>query len=335
MNKILAKLKIYYYFFQVLNEEQLMKIFFKHYFYFAVIAVTGVFLLGSCTKDENDFAVKLIDSSLKEIIINSGFSDEIIPIHSDDWSISYVKDTKSGELFKNSQGESLKLEDQGTVLLEGGWLTMAKTEDDELRITLLENFSDIARDFKIGILSGENREEIHFVQSRGDEYEIVGKVIEEIDGSRNIYRSDEGCTTIRLVNHSAQPMNMDVTEIYKGVQYMSDFSSDDYEAFGWVNNANSLVYMDDLKLDDHYFMLPPFEYKNGPSYVSFLDVNHSKEAFLIAPHTTKTVSGMIEYLERTCRYALTIRNKSSGNQFEITGLLKQKIPIGTITALID
>src|SRR5690606_2354125 len=137
--------------------------------------------------------IELINSDYKNIRLNTGFTDNGIPINAENWSVEYVKDAATGESLKDEDGKSIALHGVGAVELDAGWLKLEKKNGDNLlSISLKENFSNDPRKFTIGILADGKRDELSFVQMRGEGYAILKKEIIEVPGSRREYTSNEG-----------------------------------------------------------------------------------------------------------------------------------------------
>jgi len=296
--------------------------------------VCVLLLLNSCTKENNEQAeIDLIDPQLKKLVVKTGFSDTVT-IKSKTWSIAYVKDGMSGEPLKDANGIPIQLDDIGTVQLAEKWLELEKTNNNKLNITLLENFTDEPRNFVIGIQSeNDERQEMRFVQSRGEGYELIEKEIVEIEGSRKIYTSSEGCSTVTLVNNSDLEKKMETSVVFKGVKYSSEFSSDDYGAFDWIGKEDSLIFMDELMRDGYIVWADQVPYQKGIAFEDFMKPNGSKEELTLRPNSVVVVSGEMEYLERSAEFTFTIKNKTSGNRFKIKGIWSQKVPLTSHTLL--
>ena len=291
-----------------------------------------LYLFVSCSKDEIVSREELIPQNLKNINLNTGFTDNVVAIKSDNWTVSYVKDALTGEALKDSNGDELKLESVGSVKLKEEWLTLEKTTGNELKLTLLENFSDRVRNFVIGIQSGDRRDEMHFIQSRGDEYELIKKEIEEIKGSRRVYVSSEGCSSMIIRNDSDQEKNVETSEIFKDVRSRSEFLSNSYGAFDWINKKDSNIFMDEILIDGTSHWQGKVAYIKGETFENYLKPGNSLKILLRA-HSSTAVRGEFTYLDRTCNYIFTIKNKNSGNQFLVKGTWKQKVPLESHTIL--
>ena len=298
------------------------------------ILVAALFLLNSCSKEDNDRdEIHLIDPQLKELVLKTGLSENIT-INSAAWSIGYVKDGMTGEMLKDADGIPMQLNDVGTVSLKDKWLELEKTTDNKLNMILLENFSDTPRNFIIGIQSENNEsQEMRFVQSTAEGYELIEKEIVEIQGSRKIYTSSEGCSTITLVNNSDQEKKMETSVVFEGVKYSSEFSSEDYGAFDWIDKEDPLIFMDELMRDGDIVWSKTVPYQKGIAYENFIKPNESKEELTLRPNSTVVVSGEMEYLERSAEFIFTIKNKASGNRFKIKGIWSQKVPLVSHTLL--
>lgn len=235
-----------------------------------------------------------------------------------------MKDGVSGELLKDIDGDPVRIEDARTLQIEDGWLELEKTVDHNLRITLAENFSNNPREFLIGLESEGQNEEIHFVQTRGERYEIIETEVSEIEGSRKVYLSDEDCKTILFENNSHEEKKLDLSDIFKDVKYTSELLSDDYGTFDWIADPGSLVFLDDIQLDGVILWSHGVPFKEGVSTTSYVN-RHSTN---LAPFSSLLVKGEMKYIERASEFALTIKNVASGNQFKVNGVWKQKVPIG-------
>jgi hypothetical protein len=55
----------------------------------------------------------------------------------------------------------------------------------------------------------------------------------------------------------------------------------------------------------------------------------TKIEMLVKASTSVRARGKITYLSRESHYNFTIKNLSSGNTFEVSGIWKQKVPIST------
>jgi len=290
--------------------------------------------MTSCDKDDLGDKTELIGSDYKNMELKSGFSDNGIAIHAKQWSVIYVKDAATGELLKDTTGKQIMLDAVGRVEVLGSWLKLEKKEDDNLlTISLKENLNTNSRRLLIGILADGNQDEISFVQSRGDGYEIVKKEIIEIPGSRREYTSDEGCYPITLSNNSGVAKYMETSAIYKDINYVSEFTSSDLDAFKWVNSADSLIFMGEILKEGMVYWSKQVPYKQGLSLEPYIKLS-DKAQLLVQPHSNVQLRGEVEYLERECHYTFTIKNQSSGHQFDISGTWKQKVPLSTITHML-
>lgn len=299
----------------------------------AIFAAFLLISLSACNKNDATPRTELFDADLKNLELNTGFTDNGIPIKAETWSVQYVKDAASGELLEDKDGKPMILDAFGSVELLNGWLTLEKKQEDNLlNITLRENLTTTPRKFLIGILADGKQDELSFTQTRGEGYAIVEKTITEIPGSRKEYISDEGCYATTLTNHSALAENMETTEIFKDVNYMSEFSSEDVNAFGWINAQDSLIFMDEVLKDGAVWWANEVPYTNGQSFEPYIKAGN-KNRLLVQPHASVDVRGEIVYLERECLYTFTIKNLSSGHTFDISGTWKQKIPLSANTIL--
>ena len=302
----------------------------------AVFIAFLVVSMSSCNKDYLQPKNELFNSDFRDIQLNGGFINNSIPIKADDWSVEYVKDAVSGEMLQDEAGEPMVLNSLGSVELLSGWLKLEKTEEkDLLTISLKENFSANPRKFLIGILADGRRDELSFTQKRGEGYAIVKKEITEIPGSRKEYTTDEGIHSITLSNNSSIAKNMETTVIFKDVNYMSEFSSEDYGAFDWVNSKDTLIFMDEVLREDAAYWAGKVPYKEGQSLEPYVKEGGSKEELLVQPYTNIKIRGEMLYLERECLYTFTVKNLSSGSTFEVSGTWKQKIPLMPTTYIYE
>lgn len=287
--------------------------------------------ISSCSKDDLQTKIQLFNPEYKNLHLNSGFTDNGIPIDADVWSVEYVKDVVSGEMLLDQAGEPLTLKAFGSIEIQDGWLELEKQDGDNLlTISLKENFDANPRKFSIGILADGKRDEISFTQTRGEAYAIVKKQIAEVPGSRKEYTSDEGIPSITLSNNTPTPINMETSVIFKDVYYESEFISDDYGAFDWLNSQDTLIFMDEVIREGAAYWAERVPYKKGRTFVPFVE-SPSKEELLVHPLTNINVRGEVLYLERESIYTFTIKNLSSGNTFDISGTWKQKLPISHTT----
>lgn len=279
----------------------------------------------SCQKQGLRQKPALFDSNLKDLQLIGGMANTV-SIHAKVWSVEYVKDRRSGSRLKDKNGAFMSLTDAGTIQLQAGWLTLEKQKgSDQLTISLKENFKAAPRKFSIGIRAGEKREEMSFTQSKGEAYTIVKKEMAEIPGSRREYTSDRDCSQLVLSNNSSVGKYMETGSIFKDVRYVSEFSSADENAFGWIGGPDTLISMDKIEKEGAIVWASPVRYKNGVSRAPFARGGSLE----VPPFTTLKVRGTVHYLERKCRYTFTIKNKSSGYRFTVTGLWQQTVPLST------
>lgn len=300
-----------------------------------VYTVLFVVSMTSCNKDDLQPKIELIDSDYKNLQLNTGFVDNGIAIEAEDWSVEYVKDAVTGDALLDKDGKPLVLSSLGSIEVESGWLKLKKKKEDNLlSISLQENFSANPRKFVIGILADDKRDEISFTQRRGEGYAIVKKEIVEVPGSRREYTSDEGITSIILSNNTSTAKNMETSGIFKDVNYLSEFKSEDFGAFDWVNAQDTSIFMDEVLRDGAIYWSEKVSYKEGLSEEPYLKAGN-KAQLLVQPHSNIQVRGEMLYLERESLYTFTIKNLSSGHTFDISGTWKQKIPLVPTTHLFD
>src|SRR5690606_26568922 len=299
----------------------------------AVFSAAIIAAMNSCSKDSIQPKTELFDADFKNIELNTGVTDNGIPIKANTWSIQYVKDGISGEILESKEGTPVVLDGFGSVELPSGWLKLEKKKEDNLlTINLKENLTANPRSFLIGILADGKQDEMSFTQTRGEGYEIVKKEITEVAGSRAEYTSDEGCYAITLSNNSSAAKNMETTDIFKDVKYMSEFSSEDVNAFDWVNPQDTLIFMDEIMKDGAIWWSGQDYYKKGKTFEPDIKADKKGE-LLVQPHSSINVHGKMVYLERECIYTFTIKNLSSGHTCDVSGTWKQKTPISSITEI--
>jgi len=287
--------------------------------------------MSSCNKDDSKPKTALVNPDYKNLQLNSGFINNGFSINAENWSVEYVKDAASGEILLDTAGKPVVLNAWGSVELQTGWLKLEKKQvDDLLTISLKENFSANPRKFLIGIIADGRRDDLSFTQTRGEGYAIVKKEIIEVPGSRKEYTSSEGIHEVTLSNSSSTAKNMETSVVFEDVHYVSEFSSEDYGAFDWVNSQDSLISMDEIVREGATYWAAKVPYKKGQSLEPYFKPG-SKEELLVRPYTNVRVGGEMLYLERECLYIFTVKNLSSGNTFEISGKWKQKIPLSHTT----
>jgi hypothetical protein len=301
----------------------------------AIFIASLIVSISSCKKDDSQAKTELIESGYKDLQLSGGFVDNGIPIKASVWSVEYVKDAVSGAMLQDKAGKPMALNAWGSVELSTGWLKLEKKQaEDVLSISLKENFSASPRKFLIGILADGKRDELSFTQIRGEAYEIVKKEIKEIPGSRKEYTTDEGLHAITLTNNSSTAKNMETSVIFKDVHYMSEFISEDYGAFDWMNSQDSLIFMDKVLKEGTIYWAGRVLYKKGQSLEPYIKKG-DRDELLVQPYTNIKVRGEMLYLERECLYTFTVKNLSSGSTFDISGTWKQKIPLSPHTYLYD
>lgn len=288
-------------------------------------------LMSSCKKNDSLHQTELFSSDYKHLQLNSGFINNGIAINAQDWSVEYVKDAISGKILYDKAGKPMTLKGLGSVELQTGWLKLEKKQvDNLLTVSLEENFSADPRKFLIGIVADGKRDELSFTQTRGEGYEIVKKEILEVPGTRKEYVSAEGTTAITLSNSSSTARHMETSAIFKDVHHTSTFSSENYGAFDWINPQDPFIAMDEIVKGGATYWAAKVPYKSGQSLAPYFKMG-SKEELLVRPYANVSVSGEVLYLERECLYTFTIKNLSSGNTFQISGIWKQKIPLSHST----
>ncbi|NJI72825.1 hypothetical protein HCX49_06380 [Sphingobacterium kitahiroshimense] len=297
------------------------------------LAAVLIFSMSACDKEDMGQKTALFSPDYKSIQVNTGFVDNGIEINAKEWSVAYVKDALSGEILQDVNDNPVVLNAAGTVEVAGGWLKLEKIASSNLlNLTLKENFNAEPRKFVIGIAANGTEDELSFTQSRGAGYEIVKKEIIEVPGSRKEFTSDEGCYTITLSNNTSAAKNMETLAIFKDVNYMSEFSSTDEDAFKWINAQDSLIFMGEILKDGATYWSKQVPYKEGKFFEPYIN-SGSKQTLLVQPYSNIQVKGEIRYLTRECQYTFTIKNQSSGHLFDVSGTWKQKVPLLPITKI--
>lgn len=293
-------------------------------------------LLFSCKKNNPPPVISLFSADYKDLHLNSGFKNNNISINGADWSVEYVKDAISGEVFLDQGGQPVVLKALGSIELQNGWLKLERKQaNDQLTLSLKENLSASPRKFLIGILSDGNRDQLLITQTRGQGYEIVKKEITEVSGSRKEYTNDEGLHAITVTNSAWVSKYMDISDIYKDVKYMSEFTSEDGDAFKWANTEDTSIFMGEITKDGQVYWSQNVLYKKGQSFESYVKTGGSKIEMLVQANTSIKARGKITYLSRESHYTFTIKNLSSGNTFDVSGIWKQKVPISTSTEVYE
>lgn len=297
------------------------------------LAAVLIVSMSACDKEDIGQKTELFSPDYKDIQVKTGFTDNGIEINAKEWSVAYVKDALSGKILQDKDGNPIVLNDVSLVEVAGNWLKLEKVATSNLlNISLKENFDLAPRKFVIGITANGSEDELSFTQTRGAGYEIVKKEIIEVPGSRKEFTSDEGCYTLTLSNNTATAKNMETTSIFKDVNYMSEFSSTDEDAFKWINAQDSLIFMGEILKDGATYWSKQVPYKEGKFFEPYIN-SGSKQALLVQPYSNIQVKGEIKYLTRECQYTFTIKNQSSGHLFDISGTWKQKVPLSPITKI--
>lgn len=290
-------------------------------------------LLYSCKKDNSKPKVTLFSDEYKNLQLSSGFKNNSISINGTDWSVEYVKDAVSGKEFLDQAGQTVALKTTGSVELDNGWLTLERKQaNDQLILSLKENLSASPRKFLIGILADGNRDQLAITQTRGQGYAIVKKDITEVTGSRNEFTTDEGLHPITVTNNDFIAKYLDISAIFKDVKHMSEFYSEDEDAFSWVNAQDTSIFMQEIKKDGTIYWSQNVPYKKGQSFEAYVKTG-SKIEGLVQANTSVRIRGKVTYLSRESHYIFTIKNLSSGNTFEVSGIWKQKVPISTTSEI--
>lgn len=284
----------------------------------------------SCGGDDH---FSIVDPAHKTFEIACG-QDFEIPVHSLSWQVESVKTVPEGELLTDRQGRPIALEGNGKVEASDGWLALSRDKADALTIHLKENFDRSApRQFVICLNNNGRRDYIIVTQKAAQAYRLVKTEYREIAEEREIYRNNEGCSTITLENPTSETIWRPYGYIFKDVVESSTFESDDYEAFGWTGQEELELTMPDLLIDEAIRWNGQCLYKQGATTRPYLTPNDSKVK--LPPYATYSFKGEITYCKRRCYYTFTIENQESGTEFEIRGIWTQIVPIVNHTILTD
>lgn len=294
-----------------------------------------ILLLISCKKNNSEPKIEIFETSLKNLQLSTGFNNNSIPINAAEWSVEYVKDGVSGEMFLDQSGQPLVLKATGIIELQNKWLKLErKHPNDHLTLSLKENLTLNPRKFLIGIRADGNLDEISITQTRGRGYEIVKKEITEVPGSRIESTTEDGLHAITLTNNDHIAKYIDLYDMFKDVKHMSEFTSSDDDAFNWVDSRDTPMFLEEINKDGKIYWSKNVSYKKGQSFEPYLTVGGSKIEILIKANTSVKAKGKITYLSRESKYTLSIKNISSGNTFDVYGTWKQKVPVSTSVEIL-
>jgi len=290
-------------------------------------------LFTACKKEDKNTPVEIIDPTLKKMVIATGLTNNEININSSQWSIAYIKDAKTNENLLKNNTKKTTLDHDKSLSTAAKWLQVEKTAKNTLNISIAENLTETPRIIVIGIEANKSIEEIHIVQRKGAVYQVVAKKIKEIEGSRKMYNSMEGCKSITFSNSTNIAKNVEISSIFEDVKATSTFTSTDMNAFDWTSQNNAKFFMKEILVNGAVVWDKEVEYKKGDTFTPFLN-GKNKQELLIQPFTNITVRGEMGYLERSSHYTLTVKNINSGHLFEVNGIWTQKIPLTPHTIIV-
>ncbi|SFK47046.1 hypothetical protein [Proteiniphilum acetatigenes] len=292
-----------------------------------VLSVVCILGVVSCNKNDN---IELISPLYKDLNL-SGRGNLEIPVLTDNWHIESVLYVPSNEVMLDKEGNPLTLGD-GTIEAANGWLALKRSEDNKLIVTLKENF-DVSneRKFAIYINDGSHRDYVSIVQQAGAEYELVKSEYEEIETEREIYVSDEGCSSITFTNNTSEAVWEPTGYIFEDVVESSSFESDVYGAFDWTQGKNIEISMPELLIDNKIYWTDRCLYREGPTTTPYIKDIPGGSKILVQPYSTLKLRGEVTYCKRVYNCTFTIENTSSGTRFETSGVWTHITPIATHT----
>lgn len=297
---------------------------------YSFTAILLMMLVASCEKNEE---TELVNPDFKNIEIFSG-QDLEIPVLVSEWKIESIKDLISGDIMLDKQLHPISLETNGTVEASNNWLTLERTNNDSFTICLKENFSSVSRGFIVCINENGNKDYVTVIQSKG-RYKLLESEVCEIDNSREIYTTDEGCQRLTLTNVTNKPVWEPTNYIFEDIVYSSQFESDDWGAFDWMADEDMEVSMPRLIIDNSIYWGNSCVYKRGVTTKPFVTNIPGGDKIQVLPNQTFYVHGEITYCKRVCDYVFTIENEISGTHFNIHGVWTQIVPICSRTILSD
>ena len=295
-----------------------------------VLSMVCILGVVSCDKNDN---IELISPLYKDFNLSGGGNLEI-PVLTDNWHIESVLYMPSKEAMLDKEGNPLTLEGDGAIEAANGWLALKRSEDNKLIVTLKENF-DVSneRKFAIYINDGSHRDYVSIVQQAGAEYELVKSEYEEIETEREIYVSDEGCSSITLTNNISEAVWEPTGHIFEDVVESSSFESDAYGAFDWIQGKNIEISMPELLIDNKIYWTDRCVYREGLTTTPYIKDIPGGSKILVQPYSTLHLKGEITYCKRVYNYTFTIQNTGSGTRFETSGVWTHITPVTTHTIL--
>lgn len=176
-----------------------------------------------------------------------------------------------------------------------------------------------------GITSCNEENDVSGVE---DEYKILKEEYNEIEGKREFFESEEGCSSFVFSNKTDSILKCVTPNIYTKVVEASFFESDDFGAFDWIASDSVLLNVPGLLIDNSILWEGTCIYKNGVSTKSYYNDGKYPYGFVTVPASSKIrVSGKMTYCKRVVDYVFTIQNVNTGKQFDINGTWTQIVPI--------
>lgn len=279
------------------------------------------------TACDRDTDMHLVDASYQKLDLSCGYDFEI-PVLTTGWKIEYVRDESTGQEIPDTEGRPLALEGFGSTQAANGWLTLERNTENSFILRLKENLTQTMRNFTICLAENGRQDYIRVTQTRGKSYKLVKADFREIENLREIYQSDEGCSSLTLTNPSNEPVWEPDDAVFKDVVYSSEFRSDDPVAFDWVAPEGREIDVPHLYLENAIGWIGRCLYQPGitlQSYQKATDFTYESKT-LVPPHTTLYLRGEVVYCKRVCHYTFTIENESSGSRFDVQGVWTQIVP---------
>lgn len=290
---------------------------------YSLTTVLSVLIIMSCEKSDE---AELVSPEFSNIEVSCGQEFEI-PVLTQNWIVERVQDLTSGEVVLDKKQSPITLEKYGEVEAANDWLILGRNKEDAFFVRLKENFNETDRRFTICINDQGKRDYITVTQTRGKNYTLVKKDVQEIEELREIYVSNDGCHRITLTNNTSEPVWLSCHEVFNDVVYSSQFQSDDFGAFDWISEEDAEIHMPELIIDNAIRWDNSILYKPGITTSPYLGDSPGSGEVLIEPYTVLYLKGEITYCKRVCKYTFTIKNESSGTRFDIRGVWTQIVPI--------
>lgn len=294
------------------------------------ITLVTLCLLCFTSCDDHD-GIALIDSSYRTLEFSSG-GDVEIPVLVDNWYIESVQYMPSGEVMLDKDNRPLTLSDNGVLEASNGWLVLTRDTMDKFIVSMKENFDPVQeRVFKITINNNGNRDYITITQRGGSEYKLVDQVLAEIEEDREIYTSDEECTSITLHNDTSEEVWEPTDYVFENVMIYSHFESDDYGAFSWMFDEVVNINAPELIVDGENYgrAVGEYMYQEGEVRTPYINDIPNGSKLLMQPNSTTRLSGEVTYCKRVFNFTLTVENTVTGTRFEVNGVWTQVAPLSS------